>query len=72
MAVLDGADIVYVARSQTKRIMAVDLGVGARLPVIFTSMGRVLLAFDEHRGKDVIARSALVAHTKHTVRSGRS
>jgi type 1 glutamine amidotransferase len=42
--VLDGDDIVYVARVPTKRIMSVGLYVGARLPAFATSMGRVLMA----------------------------
>lgn len=44
ISVLDGYDIVYVARVQTNRIMTISLGVGTRLPVYATSMGRVLLA----------------------------
>src|ERR1051325_11464633 len=44
VSVLDGNDIVYVARVPTKRIMSVNLSVGTRLPAYATSMGRVLLA----------------------------
>ncbi|HEX3985845.1 MAG TPA: IclR family transcriptional regulator C-terminal domain-containing protein [Acidobacteriaceae bacterium] len=44
MSVLDGNDIVYVARSSVHRVMSVDLSVGSRLPAYCTSMGRVLLA----------------------------
>ncbi|MFC4224735.1 IclR family transcriptional regulator domain-containing protein [Lysinibacter cavernae] len=44
MAVLDGADIVYVARIHTKRIMSTAITVGTRFPAYVTSMGRVLLA----------------------------
>jgi IclR family transcriptional regulator, pca regulon regulatory protein len=44
-AVLDGHDIVYVARVPTQtRIISVTLGLGSRLPAHLTSMGRVLLA----------------------------
>ncbi|RPH43775.1 MAG: IclR family transcriptional regulator [Burkholderiales bacterium] len=44
-AVLDGDDIVYVARVPTRtRIMSITLGLGSRLPAHLTSMGRVLLA----------------------------
>ncbi|HEX5906731.1 MAG TPA: IclR family transcriptional regulator C-terminal domain-containing protein [Propionibacteriaceae bacterium] len=43
-SVLDGSDIVYVARAATKRIMTISLSVGTRLPAYATSMGRVLLA----------------------------
>jgi len=45
VAVLDGIDIVYVARVPTAaRIMSINLGIGTRLPAFATSMGRVLLA----------------------------
>ena len=44
MAVLDGQSIVYVLRVPVRRVMAVALGVGARLPAFAASMGRVLLA----------------------------
>lgn len=43
-AVLDGSEIVYVVRVPTKRIMAISLGLGSRLPAYAASMGRVLLA----------------------------
>lgn len=44
-AVLDGTEVVYVARVPTRtRIMSVTLGLGSRLPAHLTSMGRVLLA----------------------------
>jgi len=45
IAVLDGSEIVYVARVPTSaRIMSINLGIGTRLPAFATSMGRVLLA----------------------------
>jgi IclR family transcriptional regulator, pca regulon regulatory protein len=44
VSVLDGGDIVYVARVPTKRIMTVAISVGTRFPAYATSMGRVLLA----------------------------
>jgi IclR family pca regulon transcriptional regulator len=43
-AVLDGAEVVYVARVPAKRIMSINLVVGSRLPAHATSMGKVLLA----------------------------
>ena len=43
-AVLDGADIVYVLRVPTHKIMRNTLSVGSRLPAYCTSLGRVLLA----------------------------
>ena len=43
-SLLDGDDIVYVARVPTRRIMTVGISIGTRLPAYATSMGRVLLA----------------------------
>lgn len=44
MSVLDGTDIVYVARVPVSRIMTVAISVGTRFPAYATSMGRVMLA----------------------------
>jgi IclR family pca regulon transcriptional regulator len=44
VSVLDGGDVIYVARVPTRRIMAVAISVGTRFPAYATSMGRVLLA----------------------------
>ncbi|SEI86503.1 transcriptional regulator, IclR family [Bhargavaea ginsengi] len=44
VSVLDGNEIVYVARVQAKRIMRINLDVGSRLPAYATSMGHILLA----------------------------
>jgi IclR family pca regulon transcriptional regulator len=44
ISVLDGEDIVYIARVPTVRIMTVAISVGTRFPAYATSMGRVLLA----------------------------
>src|SRR5262245_14424765 len=44
VSVLDGDDIVYVARVPTSRIMRVAINVGTRFPAYATSMGRVQLA----------------------------
>lgn len=43
-SVLDGTEIVYVARAAVRRIMSVSISVGTRFPAHTTSMGRVLLA----------------------------
>jgi IclR family pca regulon transcriptional regulator len=44
VSVLDGEDVVYVARVPTRRIMSVTIAVGTHFPAYATSMGRVLLA----------------------------
>jgi IclR family pca regulon transcriptional regulator len=44
VSVLDGTEIVYVARVPVSRIMTVSITIGTRFPAFATSMGRVLLA----------------------------
>jgi IclR family pca regulon transcriptional regulator len=44
VSLLDGDEVVYVARVSTKRITAVQISVGMRFPAYATAMGRVLLA----------------------------
>ena len=44
VSVLEGDEIVYVARASTKRVMSIGLSLGSRLPAYCTSMGRCLLA----------------------------
>ncbi|MFF5014846.1 IclR family transcriptional regulator C-terminal domain-containing protein [Streptomyces sp. NPDC001165] len=44
VAVLDGTEVRYLARSATQQVTSVSIHPGARLPAYATSMGRVLLA----------------------------
>jgi IclR family pca regulon transcriptional regulator len=68
VAVLDGDDIVYVARAAVKRILSIGLAVGSRLPAATTSMGRVLVAnLDEAARARVLARVKLIRHTPRTI-----
>jgi IclR family pca regulon transcriptional regulator len=55
VAVLDGTEVVYVARVATRAIMTVSIHVGTRFPAHVTSLGRVLLA-----GLPAAERSALL------------
>lgn len=64
IAVLDGADIVYVARRADRSLTTINLYVGARLPAYCTSMGKVLLAF--RPWDDVRERMKGVAMKRHT------
>ncbi|WP_345771802.1 IclR family transcriptional regulator domain-containing protein [Geodermatophilus sabuli] len=68
VSVLDGEDIVYVARVPTKRIMTVLIAVGTRFPAHATSMGRVLLAgLPDDDLADYLDRVELRPYTGHTV-----
>lgn len=62
VSVLDGDDVVYVARVPTSRIMTVAITIGTRFPAYATSMGRVLLAAQAPR-PPVVLRPL----TDHTV-----
>lgn len=68
MSVLDGPDIVYVARVPTKRIMTIALALGSRLPAYPTSMGRVLLAgLADEELEEFIERTDLEELTPYTI-----
>ena len=68
MSVLDGFDIVYVARVPTTRIMTIALALGSRLPAYPTSMGRVLLAGCSDDELDAyIERTIFEKLTPHTI-----
>ncbi|HEV7335862.1 MULTISPECIES: IclR family transcriptional regulator domain-containing protein [Bosea] len=67
-SLLDGHEIVYIARSAQRRIMSVGLSVGSRLPAFCTSMGRVLLAaLDPEEARVRILAGKPAALTPHTV-----
>jgi IclR family transcriptional regulator, pca regulon regulatory protein len=68
VATLDSLDIVYVARANVTRIMAIDLGVGSRLPAFCTSMGRVLLAnLPPDELESFLARIHFTRYTNRTI-----
>jgi IclR family pca regulon transcriptional regulator len=68
VSVLDGDDLVYVARASANRIMTIALTVGTRLPPYPTSMGRVLLAHLSPGELDAhLARTRMSKLTEHTI-----
>ena len=68
VSVLDGDEVVYVARVPTKWIMRVAIAVGTRFPAFATSMGRVLLAGQPDDWLDGYLRSTpLRALTPRTI-----
>jgi IclR family pca regulon transcriptional regulator len=67
LAMLDGDEIVYLARSSTSRIMSPSLNVGRRLPAYCTSIGLVLLAHLPPEELDAyLARARLQPYTENT------
>jgi len=71
VAVLDGDEIVYIARAAAaRRILSIGLSVGSRLPASCTSMGRVLLAATDAAARARYLRAVkLHAHTERTITS---
>ncbi|MGO4389367.1 IclR family transcriptional regulator C-terminal domain-containing protein [Microvirga sp. 2YAF29] len=69
-AMMDGDDIVYIARSATRRIMSIGLGVGSRLPAHCTSLGRAILAYQPDEVVEAyLERARLEARTPKTITS---
>jgi IclR family pca regulon transcriptional regulator len=68
VAVLDGADIAYVERVATRRIMSAAIRVGTRFPAYATSMGRAILAHAEPAALDAyLAATTLTPLTSRTI-----
>lgn len=68
LSVLDGTDIVYVARASTRTLLRLEAHVGSRFPAYPTSMGRVLLAgLSPERLSAYFARATFAELTKHTI-----
>jgi IclR family pca regulon transcriptional regulator len=68
VSVLDGDEVVYVARVPARRIMAVRIAVGTRFAAHATSMGRVLLAGLPAEAFELyLARLSPVRYTDRTI-----
>lgn len=68
VSILDGAEIVYVARAAQRKVMSIALMPGSRLPAYCTSMGRVLLAaIPDDAARGVLGAGPLPARTPRTL-----
>ncbi len=68
MAVLSGVDILYVAHVSTNRRIRLGASVGTRFPLHATSMGKVLLAFqDDALIANYLKVATLTRFTERTV-----
>jgi IclR family pca regulon transcriptional regulator len=68
VSILDGTDIVYIARAAQRQVMSIGLLPGSRLPAHCTSMGRVLLAgLPEQDARDIVEASDLTPRTVHSL-----
>ncbi len=72
IAMLDGYDVIHVAYSNVSRVLAIDLSMGSRLPAIYTSMGRALLAYlpaKELEARLAHAEFEITSYTKNSITS---
>lgn len=68
VAVLDGDDVVFVARAATRRILSVEVSIGSRLPAAHTASGRILVAHEEDDARArYLARVKLVRRTPRSI-----
>ncbi|MEP7452344.1 IclR family transcriptional regulator [Phyllobacterium sp. SB3] len=68
VSVLDGNEVVYVARAAQRRVMSINLNPGSRLPAYCASMGRVLLAaLPEQQARAILEDTDRNANTPHTL-----
>jgi IclR family pca regulon transcriptional regulator len=70
MAVLSGRDILYLAHVSTNRRIRLGASVGTRFPAYATSLGKVLLAFQEDAAiEQYLATAEFARLTENTVRT---
>ena len=68
MSVLQGEQIVYVARESASRIMSVNIKLGSGFPALYTSMGRAMIAhLSEAEIRSRLAMARLKPLTPHTL-----
>ncbi len=68
VSILDGAEIVYIARAAQRKVMSISLMPGSRLPACCTSMGRVLLAaLPEDQARAILGPGPLPARAPMTL-----
>jgi DNA-binding IclR family transcriptional regulator len=67
LTILDGAEVVYLARHRGVHSIGVNVFIGARLPAFATGIGQVMLAFlpvlDATARLDALKRNQLTPHT---------
>jgi len=68
LAVLDGEEVVFIARGSPARVFSAGLDIGYRLPAFCTSVGRVMLGqFDDAELASRLPRMRREPMTPHTV-----
>lgn len=67
VSILDGTEVVYIARAAQQKVMSIALMPGSRLPAYCTSMGRVMLsALPEAEALALLEQAPLIPRTSFT------
>ena len=70
LVVLDGSDIVYIAQSESTKLLKMFTQLGAKVPLYCTGGGKVLLAYQFKKVQDLIlSKSNFEKYTKNTLAS---
>lgn len=70
LVILDGTDIVYIAQSESTKLVKMFTQLGAKVPIYCTGGGKVLLAYQSDRMQDLIlSRINFEKYTKNTITS---
>jgi IclR family pca regulon transcriptional regulator len=68
LAVLDGEDVVFIARGSPARVFSAGLDIGYRLPAFCTSVGRIMLGqWDDSELASLLSAMRREPMTPHTI-----
>lgn len=68
LAVLDGSDIILVARLPSQHVVSLNIQVGLRIPAIYSASGLAILSCLEPAERDgLLRRAELKAHTRRSL-----
>lgn len=71
--ILDGDDVVYLAKAQAARLLSTSIGIGTRLPIQCSAAGWAILSTLEPSALAAwLADHTLARYTAHTVTSARA
>lgn len=70
LAIQDGKEIIYIDKIESRATIKVDLGIGKRLPMYCTGLGKAILAcLPEEEVETLLREETFHAHTPNTVTS---
>ncbi len=69
LAVPSGAEVVYIAKIESRHALGMSSHIGSRLPMFCTSLGKSILAFSQPEVLESILSQELQARTPHTITS---